>query len=252
MKIQYCSDLHLEFKENREYIKTNPLSVVGDVLILAGDIVPFEVYRKYSFLDFVADNFEAVYWLPGNHEYYHDDISDRSGAFQEKVRSNLFMINNSTVIINNVRFIFSTLWSKINPERQWEIQQSVSDFHVIRYNGKPFSVIDYNEFHNSSLEFLLPEISKDRAEKTVVVTHHVPTLLNYPQKYRGSLLTECFAVELFKYIEPSGVDYWIYGHHHQPIWEFEIGKTKLITNQFGYVRQKENVSFKHGAVIELN
>jgi len=38
MKIQYASDLHLEFSDNWSYLKKNPIKVVGDILVLVGDI----------------------------------------------------------------------------------------------------------------------------------------------------------------------------------------------------------------------
>ncbi len=38
MKIQYASDLHLELRDNMNYLKSNPLPVIGEILVLAGDI----------------------------------------------------------------------------------------------------------------------------------------------------------------------------------------------------------------------
>ena len=38
MKIQYCSDLHMEFHENMRFMKSLPFEPVGDVLVIAGDV----------------------------------------------------------------------------------------------------------------------------------------------------------------------------------------------------------------------
>ena len=71
MVLQYCSDLHLEFRENKAFMEAHPLEPRGDVLLLAGDVVPFGAMARYdSFFDDLSRRFETVYWLPGNHEYY--------------------------------------------------------------------------------------------------------------------------------------------------------------------------------------
>ena len=252
MKIQYCSDLHLEFPENKLFLEQNPMEVTGDILILAGDIIPFKLMDKHhAFFDFLSGSFESVYWLPGNHEYYYDDAAKRSGAFCEKIRSNVFLVNNFSAAINNTQFIFSTLWTDISAVNQWQIQQSMSDFQVIQYNDERFSTIHANKLHQQSRQFLNDALSAKSAGKKVVVTHHVPTFLNYPEKYKGGVLNEAFAVELYDFIETHQPDYWVYGHHHYNTPDFKIADTQLLTNQLGYVRNTENAGFNHGKVIEI-
>lgn len=247
MKIQYCSDLHLEFRENKEYLMKNPLQPVGDILLLAGDVVPFALMKKYAwFFDYVADHFETTYWVPGNHEYYDTDLAERSGAVHENIRDNVFLVNNVTAARGDIRFVFSTLWSRLSAANEWSIKQGLSDFEAIRFRGQRFTPAHYNKQHQSCVDFIKTELAK-KAEKTVVVTHHIPTFMHYPEKYRGDVLNEAFATELFDVIEPGDADYWIYGHHHQHIAEFTIGKTKLINNQLGYVRYGENKAFNPAA-----
>jgi 3',5'-cyclic AMP phosphodiesterase CpdA len=207
IKIQYASDLHLEFPQNREFLQQHPLLPVGDVLVLAGDIVPFAIMDKHQdFFSYLSDHFETTYWLPGNHEYYHFDIAEKSGVLHEKVRDNVFLVNNTSVANGNVRLIFSTLWSLISPGYQWQIERSMSDFQVIKYNGYRFSSEPYNRLHEESLAYITKEIKGNGTDKTLVFTHHVPTLLNYPEQYKGDVLNEAFAVELYDLIETSEPD----------------------------------------------
>lgn len=94
MKVQYCSDLHLEFPENREFIKKNPLIPVADTLLLAGDILPLALLNKpCDFFDHVSDNFKQVYWIPGNHEYYNYDLKNVVLPLNEKIRENVILLN---------------------------------------------------------------------------------------------------------------------------------------------------------------
>jgi hypothetical protein len=70
MKIQYCSDLHLEFSLNAAFLEANPLKPEGEILLLAGDIIPFSIMDRANWLfDFASEHFESTYWIPCNHEY---------------------------------------------------------------------------------------------------------------------------------------------------------------------------------------
>lgn len=252
MILQYCSDLHLEFPQNEAYIKANPIKPIGDILILAGDITLFaRVDRQKDFFNYISDHFEATYWIPGNHEYYQSDISNRSGTFEEKIRSNVSLINNVVKKIGAHQLLFSTLWSSISLLNGWRIERGLNDFYQISYNGKRMQVPDYNGFHKDCVEFLQPALEIETTGKKVVITHHVPTFKNYPPEYKGDFLNEAFATVLDDLILDTTPDYWIYGHHHQNIQEFKIGHTKMLTNQLGYVQQDEHLLFHTDKCIEL-
>lgn len=252
MKIQYCSDLHLEFPENKNFLKQKPVLPVGEILILAGDIVPFSLMDKHKdFFNYVSDNFKTTYWIPGNHEYYYYDAAKKCGVLNEKIRSNVFLVNNTTVEHENIRFIFSTLWSKISPAYEWDIERNVSDFQVIKFNKYRFSAMQFNQLHEESFAFIASELKRNKGNKTVLATHHVPTFLNYPEMYKGSALNGAFAVELFDLIDTTGPDFWIFGHHHFNVPDFTIGRTKMLTNQLGYIIQNEQRGYNDGKYIEI-
>jgi predicted phosphohydrolase len=252
MILQYCSDLHLEFPQNETYIKDNPIQPIGDILILAGDITLFtRIDRQKDFFNYISDHFKETYWIPGNHEYYQSDISNRSGSFEEKIRNNVSLVNNITIDVGTHQLLFSTLWSSISLLNGWRIERGLNDFYQISYNGKRLQVPDYNDFHKACIEFLRPALEEETQGKKVVITHHVPTFKNYPAEYKSDFLNEAFATILDDLISETTPDYWIYGHHHRNIPEFKIGHTKMLTNQLGYVQQGENSLFRANKCIEL-
>ena len=252
MIFQYASDLHLEFPKNKKAFERRSLAPIGEILLLAGDILPFtEIEKHNDFFNYISDHFKTTYWIPGNHEYYGYDAANKHGQINEAIRSNVFLINNDKVIIEDKQLIFSTMWTHIGPVNAWAIQRRMNDFYQIKFNGLPFNHLDYNFLHAEAMAFLKPAIEEKNDFKKIVVTHHVPTLLNYPSKYKNDIIQEGFAVELFDLIQPSDVCQWIYGHHHYNTLPFQIGNTQLVTNQLGYVQYNEHKWFKKQAIFEL-
>ena len=252
VKIQYCSDLHLEFYENKMYLKQFPIKPEGEILVLAGDIILLKDLQEHEdFFTFCADHFEATYWIPGNHEYYHGDLGRAESPLMQKIKKNVWLVNNVIMPYKHLNLICSTLWSKITPLHAFDIQRSVSDFFTIRWNENKFTSRQFNELHRESMSFLQKALLECAGSKNIIVTHHVPTLYHYPQQYRNSAINEAFAVVLYDFIENSGAAYWIYGHHHTNIPAFTIGTTIMVTNQLGYVQQNEHQLFDRSAIIEL-
>lgn len=139
MKIQYASDLHLEFYENSRWLKDNPIIPVGEVLVLAGDIgyLGDDNYCLHPFWDWCADSFRQTIVIPGNHELYKSfDINEFHEGWQLEIRPNVKACYNCMVPLSaDIDLIASTLWAKIHLWDEYQTERGVTDFHRIR-NGQ--------------------------------------------------------------------------------------------------------------------
>lgn len=255
MKIQYMSDLHMEFQENSRYLKNNELPVTGDVLVLAGDIfyLKDKVAPLTKFWKWASENYRQVLIVPGNHEYYnYSDVMERGLQRRWMFRENVGYYQNQVVRVNDIDFILSTLWSRINPDDEYFVWKGMNDFHQIKFGGKLLQVDDFNLMHETCIGFIRKSIEESTAAHIVVVTHHLPTLQVVASYHRGSVLNSAFASEYGDLIADSRIDAWIYGHSHTNI-DTEIGGTRIISNQMGYVFENEHLmnGFDPAKFIEI-
>ena len=253
MKIQYASDLHLEFRDNWKYLKEHPLEVSGDILILAGDIgyLGDQNYQNHPFWDWVSENYKEVIVVLGNHEFYKSyDLSSMENGTVGEIRENVKYYYNKVVRIGDVDFIMSTLWSRIDENDAAYTEQCITDFHRIMWGKDVLGWREFNREHERCVGFIKKSAEESTAGHKVVVTHHVPSFLLCATEFEGSRLNGAFAAELRDLIRESDIEYWIYGHSHRNI-NMTIGRTKCVSNQLGYVFSGEHLGFDTKAGFEL-
>lgn len=255
MRIQYMSDLHMEFTENSRFIKANELEANGDILVLAGDTFYLKdiVAPRSRFWNWASKCFRQVLLVPGNHEFYcNGDVTERGESWQWMFRDNIGYYYNKVIRIDDVDFILTTLWSKIPEIDMFYVLRGMNDFRQILYNGHRFTPDDFNLEHEKCLSFLKQAVEQSTAKHIIVVTHHLPSQAVVTEQHKGSVLNGAFATELGDYIANSRIDAWIYGHSHANI-DTVIGNTKIICNQLGYVCFNEHCKngFDPTKTIEL-
>lgn len=246
MKIQYASDLHLEFHENSRWLKENPLIPTGDIFVIAGDVgyLGDEMYSHHPFWDWCSENFKQTYIVPGNHELYKCfDINKLHEGWESKIRPNVSAIYNQIIHLDDkTDLIASTLWANIPLSEAYFCEKSVADFRQIRDGKNRLSWSRFNEEHDKCVEFINRSLNLSSADKKIVVSHHVPSFALMSDEFKGSLINGAFTSELSHLMEMFHIDYWIYGHSHRNI-DREIGRTKCVSNQLGYVSANEHVDF---------
>ena len=260
LRIQFVSDIHLEFAENQKYLTKHPLKVTGDVLLIAGDTAYLDLpdsgkdtYSQYGFWDWASEHYQQVIVCLGNHDFYgHYDIATVSDEYCKEIRPNIHAYYNNVVHLGDVDVIVSTLWAHIESYNTYQTEHGVSDFYRINYNKHRLTADDFNREHKRCLLFVKQAIEESTAKCKIVLTHHVPTELCTAPEFRDSPINGAFTVELGDYIANSGIDYWIYGHSHRNI-DAQIGNTNILSNQLGYVSHGEHLrnGFSTSKFIEI-
>lgn len=238
MKISYASDLHLEHDHNFT------INDRGDVLILAGDILPIKHVNKPQYANFfedMASKFTNILYVPGNHEYYGADLNDIH-LLKYSLPSTVTVLNNESIIIDGIKFLGGTMWTNLHnnsPLAMIASQQLMSDYKVIKKMGKTFTVEDWIIEHEKFVTFLNSEL--DEKHLNIVITHHSPSPLTTNEYYKKfNQDNASFSTDMSKYMHL--VKYWFYGHMHGG-YDVEIDECQILTNPRGYPIEFRKVPF---------
>lgn len=244
MKINYFSDLHLEFGA----LETGPEND-ADVIIAAGDIGILGQGAAWL----KALNKPVIY-VAGNHEFYSSEYQETISALEQECKgsNNVHFLNNDSVVINGVRFLGSTLWSDLlvdGLDKAGEIGLRLNDFWHINYGQRKFNVDDFNQLHRNSRYWLEQELAKTYSGKTVVVSHHAPSEWSWHES-PSALKKIAYCSDLKYLFHQYDIAAWFHGHVHFPS-DYRIAGVMVACNPRGYSGKKLVPDFDINKVIEI-
>ncbi|MCS3870629.1 Icc-related predicted phosphoesterase [Chryseobacterium ginsenosidimutans] len=248
MKIQIISDLHQEFG------LTDLSFDNADLVILAGD-----VNLRTKGIEWIKTKIsdKPVIYVLGNHEYYKGSYPKTLNKIKEAAQnSNVFVLEDSFVDIDGIRFHGATLWTDFSifgDPRYYGMtcQSLMNDYKYIRRDPSysKMRTIDTFKIHQFSKAWLQKSLENSQGLKNIVVTHHAPSIQSVPEKYKNDPVTSAYASNLEDFILEYQPLYWIHGHIHTPS-RYKIGETEVICNPHGYIDEKYN-GYEKELIVEV-
>ncbi len=231
LRIQYASDLHLEFFRSPPAFGTL-LKPVAPLLALAGDIGYPQTPVYADFLRYCSEHWESVFVVAGNHEFYnaktplqgHTEQLQQCAAIASAF-PNVHFLQRGRVELPQygATVLGATLWTDLGtPYRQEVAKDMMSDYRYIRVKeGEGLRCLepsDTHHWHQEDANWLHREIQENAAigRPTIVITHHLPTHRLIATRYQQSPINFCFASDCRTLLRDP-VRAWICGHTHTAV-----------------------------------
>jgi len=276
MKFQVFSDLHLENYSNHTFKCFEPIT---PILFLAGDIghIEEDLYKK--FMDYVSENWEYVYVVLGNHEFYNDYYADTEYKYSYEelfdmyedffleysnivlvTEGNEYKINDNYTDGEDIYIIGGTGFPKLECSDDSLIvgyhdydhfyKQIFNDFRCIwQDKDKKMTIKYFNELADMSKTLLLEsiqELSKQKDKKVILFTHFpygLQSLTSSSKYHNDSELKKAYfcnnITETINKIIVDNVNILIAGHTHYS-YNFTYNNNKYISNQMGYSSDRDS------------
>lgn len=251
MNFQIASDLHLEFRSGVSIRRNAPL------LVLAGDICPAAEPFFTHAISAVAEPFDAVMYVPGNHEYYGFGSSPAAvDAHIERLcysqLRNVIFMNKRRVDIGGFAYIGATLWTNCPSD-----ESKLNDFGYI--DSGDFSPARMNALHREHRDWIksaIKQSKRDGMTGAVVITHHAPDkmLAKYATdnpRSKGDISSFYYANDMADVTRDPFVQVFVHGHTHEAYrMQPKANAPIYVSNALGYPEERTGYS-NGGAVLRL-
>lgn len=281
MKIRVLSDLHVDVN------KTFPLSLPKDdgvFTVLAGDTSG----DPNTSIPWIREHITRGIVVTGNHLVYNRQIKpiedlrkqmadafpiDGDVSFLECVDGGAFC-----KVVDGALFLGSCLYTDMKFESvegftktDIKANERIALFNMndFRFGLKrmtegcdervaiePFDYERWFDITVKAFDFVLTELEKANCPMPcVVVTHHAPSALFIPEKYKFSPLNASYVSDLEWFIEKhKSIKCWICGHIHgktrMRYTRKDKSKVLLLNNSRGYVKYGEDRDFEPSLVVD--
>lgn len=253
MKFLIYSDVHLE----RQQFTPGPRAREADLVVLAGDIgqgTEGLCWARKTFKD------QSIIMVLGNHEFFggrdFDDFVDVARRSARKL--DIDLLECAEASIGGVRFLGATLWTDFEmfspgPEDfmrlKKEAQESIKDYSfgqiktdalLKRPGGTSGSLtpeLTIQRFQETR-SWLEKALAAGDPAKTVIVTHHCPSLQSIPPQFQAGESSK------FSPVYASDLSYlggrcalWVHGHVHESA-DYDMNGTRVVCNPMGYCSEE--------------
>lgn len=242
MRINYFSDIHLEFGSLEAPDND------ADMIIAAGDIgIGVEGANWLKTLN------KPVLYVAGNHEFYADEYQQTLQLIRNQCAgSQVSFLENDSVIVQGVRFLGCTLWADLFTEGDKKAEalgQTLNDFRRIQFGEQRFDTVQFSRLYQNSKAWLERQLAQPFAGKTVVISHHAPSLWSWNGSAHA-LKKLAYCNDLKPLLHEYAIAAWFHGHVHSPM-DYRITDTRILCNPRGYLGTKIVAGFDRNRVVEI-
>jgi hypothetical protein len=128
----------------------------------------------------------------------------------------------------------------------------MNDYKRVRNSNRGYKRLsprDTRQIHLLSLQRMQNFFEQHDPAKTIVLTHHAPSILSLPLSRRADPISCAYASHLDDFILRQQPHLWVHGHIHHSN-DYYIGRTRVLANPQGYP-DEPNPDFNPVMMVEV-